>query len=54
MPNTEQGLPLAPATSPDNLALQLQELFTAVVRLRGRRQEVSSAELFRGQVQMIV
>ena len=50
MPNTEQGLPLAPSTSPDNLALQLQELFTAIVRLRARRQEVSNADLFRGQV----
>jgi type VI secretion system protein ImpK len=50
VPNTEQGLPSSQATSPDNLALQLQELFTAIVRLRGRRQEVSNAELFRGQV----
>ncbi len=49
MPNSEQGRPLAPA-SPDNLALQLQELFTAIVRLRARRQQVSNAELFRGQV----
>jgi type VI secretion system protein ImpK len=30
--------------------LQLQELFTAIVRLRSRRQEVSNAEMFRGQV----
>ncbi len=36
--------------SPENLALHLQELFTAVVRLRSRRQEVSSAETFRNQV----
>ena len=50
MPNTEQGLPLAPSASPDNLALQLQELFTAIVRLRARRQEVSNADMFRGQV----
>jgi type VI secretion system protein ImpK len=49
VPNSEQGRPLAPA-SPDNLALQLQELFTAIVRLRARRQQVSNAELFRGQV----
>ena len=34
----------------DNLALQLQELFTAVVRLRARRQEVNNADLFRSQV----
>jgi type VI secretion system protein ImpK len=46
----EEGRPLAPSTSPDNLALQLQELFTAVVRLRARRQEVSNADLFRSQV----
>ena len=50
MPNTEQGRPLAPPASADNLALQLQELFTAIVRLRSRRQEVSNAEMFRGQV----
>lgn len=50
MPNTEQERPLASPTSADNLALQLQELFTAIVRLRARRQEVSNAELFRGQV----
>jgi type VI secretion system protein ImpK len=49
VPNSEQGRPLAPA-SPDNLALQLQELFTAIVRLRARRQQVNNAELFRGQV----
>jgi type VI secretion system protein ImpK len=30
--------------------LQLQEVFTAIVRLRSRRQEVSNAEMFRGQV----
>jgi type VI secretion system protein ImpK len=30
--------------------LQLQELFTAVVRLRARRQEVNNADLFRSQV----
>ena len=50
MPNTEQERPLASPTSADNLALQLQELFTAIVRLRSRRQEVSNAEMFRGQV----
>jgi type VI secretion system protein ImpK len=46
----EQGRPQAPPASPDNLALQLQELFTAVVRLRARRQEVNNADLFRSQV----
>jgi len=50
VPNTEQERPLASPTSADNLALQLQELFTAIVRLRSRRQEVSNAEMFRGQV----
>jgi type VI secretion system protein ImpK len=50
VPNTEQGLALAPSTTLDNLALHLQELFTAIVRLRARRQEVSNADLFRGQV----
>lgn len=50
MPNMEEGRPLAASTSPDNLALQLQELLTAIVRLRARRQEVSNADLFRSQV----
>ena len=50
MPNAEQGYPPTPTAQPQNLALQLQELFTAIVRLRARRQEVSNAELFRGQV----
>lgn len=36
--------------SPENLALQFQELLTAVVRLRCHRQEVDNAELFRSQV----
>jgi type VI secretion system protein ImpK len=35
---------------PENLALHLQELFTAVVRLRARRQEVNNADVFRSQV----
>lgn len=34
----------------DNLALYFQELFTAIVRLRANRQEVTDAEVFRGQV----
>ena len=36
--------------SPENLALFLQELLTAIVRLRSHRQEVDNAELFRSQV----
>lgn len=38
------------ADSADNLALYFQELFTAIVRLRANRQEVTNAEVFRGQV----
>jgi type VI secretion system protein ImpK len=38
------------AAPPENLALFFQELFTAIVRLRARRQEVSDAEVFRHQV----
>lgn len=38
------------AVPADNLALCFQELFTAIVRLRANRQEVSNAEVFRGQV----
>lgn len=38
------------AAPADNLALCFQELFTAVVRLRANRQEVTNAEVFRGQV----
>ena len=34
----------------ENLALLFQELLTAIVRLRADRQEVTSAEKFRGQV----
>jgi type VI secretion system protein ImpK len=34
----------------ENLALLFQELFTAVVRLRSGRQEITSAEKFRNQV----
>ena len=33
-----------------NLALLFQELFTAVVRLRSDRQEITNAEIFRNQV----
>jgi len=33
-----------------NLALSFQEVFTAIVRLRSRRQEVTSADTFRGQM----
>jgi type VI secretion system protein ImpK len=50
VPNAEQRPQLAASASPENLALQFQELFTAIVRLRGRRQEVGNAEQFRGQV----
>lgn len=38
------------ANPADNLALYFQELFTAIVRLRANRQEVTDAEVFRGQV----
>lgn len=38
------------AAPADNLALCFQELFTAIVRLRANRQEVTNAETFRGQV----
>ncbi|HLH39432.1 MAG TPA: DotU family type IV/VI secretion system protein [Bryobacteraceae bacterium] len=38
------------AAPPENLALFFQELFTAIVRLRSHRQEVSDAQVFRGQV----
>lgn len=39
----------APARS-ENLALVLQELFTAIIRLRTGRQEIQNAEMFRTQV----
>ena len=45
--------PLASAVAPgrsENLALVLQELITAVVRLRSGRQQVTDAEVFRRQV----
>jgi type VI secretion system protein ImpK len=45
MPNAQEL-----AVPPENLALFFQELFTAIVRLRAHRQEVSDAEVFRGQV----
>lgn len=38
------------AAPPENLALLFQELFTAIVRLRAHRQDVSDAEVFRSQV----
>ncbi len=47
MPNAEQAR-VTPAR--DNLALHFQELFTAIVRLRARRQDVKDADLFRNQV----
>jgi len=39
----------APART-ENLALILQELFTAIIRLRTGRQEIQNAEMFRTQV----
>jgi len=36
--------------NPDNLAMALQEVLTATVRLRARRQQVSDAESFRAQI----
>lgn len=45
MPNVQEI-----AAPPENLALFFQELFTAIVRLRAHRQEVTDAEVFRGQV----
>lgn len=39
----------APAARPANLALVFQELFTAIVRLRANRQDVTNAEVFRSQ-----
>ena len=50
MPDTEQGRQPAPPIMPENLALHLQELFTAIMRLRARRQEVNNADVFRSQV----
>jgi type VI secretion system protein ImpK len=42
---------LSPTTARTaNLALMFQELFTAIVRLRSDRQEVTNAEIFRNQV----
>jgi type VI secretion system protein ImpK len=43
-----------PAVRPPNLAQSFQELITAVVRLRCDRQAVSSAEVFRNQVQSAI
>jgi type VI secretion system protein ImpK len=42
------------ADSADNLALYFQEIFTAIVRLRANRQDVSDAEVFRGQVMQAI
>jgi type VI secretion system protein ImpK len=39
-----------PVARPANLALIFQDLFTAVVRLRANRQDVTNAELFRSQI----
>jgi type VI secretion system protein ImpK len=43
---------MTPAThrNPDNLAMALQEVFTATVRVRARRQPVTDAEAFRAQI----
>src|SRR5208337_3771525 len=43
-----------PARRTENLALIYQEIFTAIVRLRARRQSIPSAETFRGQVRHAV
>lgn len=40
----------AASVRPPNLALLMQELFTAVTRLRANRLEVTNAEMFRNQV----
>ena len=50
MPDTDHERPAGSNTSPDNLAVLLQELFTAIVRLRARRHEVGNADLFRTHV----
>jgi type VI secretion system protein ImpK len=50
VPNLEEGAAQAVNPWPDNLALFFQELYTAIVRLRAGRQEVSNADVFRGQV----
>jgi type VI secretion system protein ImpK len=36
--------------NPDNLAMALQEVLTATVRVRARRQQVTDAETFRAQI----
>jgi type VI secretion system protein ImpK len=43
---------MTPAThrNPDNLAMALQEVFTATVRIRAKRQPVTDSEAFRGQI----
>jgi type VI secretion system protein ImpK len=38
------------ARNPDNLAMALQEVLTATVRVRARRQQVTDAESFRAQI----
>lgn len=49
-PQDNPSVPAAAERRAENLALQFQELFTAVVRLRTDRQEVSDAAAFRRQV----
>jgi len=44
----------SPPRHTENLALIYQEIFTAIVRLRARRQSIPSAETFRGQVRHAV
>lgn len=43
---------MTPSTrrNPDNLAMALQEVLTATVRVRARRQQVTDAESFRAQI----
>jgi type VI secretion system protein ImpK len=50
VPHQENGAAAAANPWPDNLALMLQELFTAIVRLRAGRQDVNNADVFRNQV----
>jgi len=48
------GAPPPPAGRTENLALIFQEIFTAIVRLRSNRSDITNAELFRGQVRQAV
>jgi type VI secretion system protein ImpK len=50
MPNDPAAANTPVQSSPDNLALFFQELFTGIVRLRSNRQDVNDAEQFRNQV----